>query len=211
MKKYLNFINESNDNGILVICDLQKEFSKFIPQKMVESVMEYCNNFHTVYQIWDGNKNQSKPSYNFPNEKGNYIKKYGTKFSEDLENTVAELNKKYPNAKEGDKFEFDDVNSYVVKITNNHSWFYVTEKMSQLFNSLKGKNVILIGGAGSTDINFYQSQDGNLDHDLGECIKDVYESMLSFGINVKYDTRYIYNAKTSNSQVFNKNIQNLIK
>ena len=48
MKKYLNFINESNDNGILVICDLQKEFSKFIPQKMVESVMEYCNNFHKI-------------------------------------------------------------------------------------------------------------------------------------------------------------------
>jgi len=210
MKKYLEFIKESKNDGILVICDLQSEFSQFIPQNMVEAVIEYCNNFHTVYQIWDSNK-AKKPSYTFPNERMAVVKKFGTKFSEELEDTVAKLNQKYPNAKEGDIFEFDDVNSYVVKITNNHSWFYVPEKMSQLFNSLKNKQVVLVGGAGSTNPQFYSIQTGDLSMDSGECIKDVYEAMQSFGIKVQYDTRYIYNAKTSSSQTYDPNIQNLIK
>jgi len=209
MKKYLEFIREQKNDGILVVVDLQKEFNRFIPSGMIDGVINYCKKFHTVYQIWDSN-DANKPSYTFPNQKSVIIKKFGTKFSDELEKTVAQLNKKHPDAKEGDIFEFDDVNSYVVKITNEHSWFYVPEKMAELFKSLKGKNVILVGGAGSSDPLFYSVQEGDLSKDRGECIKDVYEAMQSFGIKVKYDTRYIYNAKTSNEQVFNKSIQNLM-
>ena len=210
MKKYFNFITENKNDGILVVCDVQEPFQKFIPQNYTDELIKFCNNFHTVYQIWDSNK-AKKPSWTFPNERMAVVKKFGTKFSEELEDTVAKLNQKYPNAKEGDIFEFDDVNSYVVRVKNNHGWFYVPEKMAQLFNGLKGKQIILVGGAGPTDINFYNVQEGDIQYDNGECIKDVYEAMEAFGIKPKYDTRYIYNAKTSSSQTYDPNIQNLIK
>jgi len=209
MKSYTEFIKENNNDGILIIVDVQKEFEKFIPQGYVDQLINYSKKFHTVYQIWDSN-DASKPSYTFPNQQAIIIKKFGTKFSDELVKTVAQLNKKHPNAKEGDIFEFDDVNSYVVKISNQHSWFYVPEKMAELFKTLKGKNVILVGGAGSTNSNFYTSQNGDTKYDNGECIKDVYEAMQSFGIKVQYDTRYIYNAKTSKTQTFT-NIQKLMQ
>jgi hypothetical protein len=210
MKKYLQFLNEDKDNGILFIVDVQKEFEKFIPQGFIDQLINYCKKFHTVYQIWDSN-DANKPSFTFPNQKSVIIKKFGTKFSDELEDTVAKLNKKHPDAKEGEIFEFDDVNSYVVKITNNHTWFYVPEKMAELFKSLKGRNVIIVGGAGSTNPQFYLIKTGNVQYDNGECIKDVYQAMKSFGINVQYDTRYIYNAKTNNTQNYTKDIKKLIQ
>lgn len=188
MKKYTNFIKENINYDILVIVDVQKEFEKFIPQGFLEALMEYCKKFNEVYQIWDSN-NSNEPSYTFPNQKDTFIKKFGTKFSKELEKTVASLNQKYPNAKEGDIFEFDDISSYVVKVNNNHGWFYVPEKMAELFKSLKGKTVILVGGAN------------------GECLKDVYEAMEAFGIKPKYDNRFIYSAKTSNKQIFDPKTQ----
>jgi len=188
MKKYLDFVKESNEPGIMVVCDVQENFSSFIPKGFVDALIKHCNNFHTVYQIWDSNEAE-KPSYTFPNEKQAIIKKFGTKFSDELEDTVKKLHQKYPNAKEGDIFEFDDIDSYVVKITNNHSWFYVPEKMAKVFKSLKGKPVTIVGGA------------------YTECIKDVYEAMEAFGVKVKYDKRFIYSAKNNNSQVFDPKTQ----
>jgi len=188
IKKYLEFITENKSDGILLVCDVQEEFSEFINDGFVDALLKYCEDFHTVYQIWDSNKAE-KPSYTFPNQRKAIVKKYGTKFSDELEDTVMKLNKKYPNSKQGDIFEFDDVNSYVVKITNAHQWFYVTQKMAKLFSQLKGKTVILVGGAAR------------------ECIQDVYEAMKAFEIDVQYDQRYMYSAKTSNTQKYNINTQ----
>jgi len=187
--KYEQYIKENNNNAqILLIVDVQQEFEKFIPNNFVNNLIEYSKNFPTVIQIWDSN-DATKPSYEFANQKGIYIKKFGTKFSDDLVQTVAGLDKKYPNAKEGDIFEFEDVDSYVVKIANKHSWFYVPAKMSKLFKTLKGKSVIATGGA------------------WGECLQDVYEAMESFGINVQYNKAYIYSAKNNNGQNHNPKTQ----
>ena len=188
MKKYLEFINEGKDHGIMVVCDFQKEFSQFIPKGMLDALIGQCNNFHTVYQIWDSNQ-ASKPSYTFPNEKQAIIKKFGTKFSDELEDTVKKLHQKYPDSKEGDIFEFDDIDSYVVRVTNNHGWFYIPEKMAKVFKTLKDKQVTLVGGA------------------FTECIKDVYEAMKAFGVKVKYDKRFIYSAKNNNSQIYDVKTQ----
>ena len=191
MKKFTKYLNENNEQtkpDILVIVDVQEEFAKFIPQGFVNNLIEYSKNFSTVYQIWDSN-DANKPSYKFANQKGIYIKKFGTKFSEDLVETVANLDKKYPNAKEGDIFEFDDVDSYVVRINNKHRWFYVTAKLAVLFKSLKGKSVIVVGGADK------------------ECIQDVFEAMESFGIRVQYNKSYMYSAKNNNSQTHDPKTQ----
>lgn len=192
MKKFTQYLKENNQYGILVIVDVQNEFVDFIPQGFVDSLINYSKNFHSVYQIWDSN-DANKPSYNFHNQKDTIVKKFGVKFSEELEKTIKELNSKYPNAKEGDIFDFDDVNSYVIRVKNNHGWFYIPEKMANLFKSLKNKNVILVGGA------------------YNECLKDVYEAMVAFDINVKYDKRFIYSAKNNNKQIYDSNTQpNLI-
>lgn len=169
------------EDKILMIVDVQEDFQKYIPQGMVEAITEYCKGFDSVYQIWDSHKAQ-EPDYKFPNQKGNLVKKFGTKFSADLEKICKDLNKKYPNAKEGEYFKFNDTDSYVVRVKNNHGWFYVTEQMAELFSKLKGKKVVLVGGAKS------------------ECLQDIYESMESFGVKPVYNNTYIYSANTSSSE-----------
>jgi putative cell wall-binding protein len=57
------------------------------------------------------------------------------------------------------------------------------EEMSDLLKTLNNKNVILVGGA------------------KGECLYDVEIAMKSFGINPIYNNRYVYSAKTNNSQL----------
>ena len=184
MKKFTKYINENNEQpktDILVIVDVQEEFEKFIPSGFVNNLIEYSKKFSTVYQIWDSN-DANKPSYKFSNQKGIYIKKFGTKFSDDLVDTVAKLDQKYPNAKEGDIFEFDDVDSYVVRVANKHSWVYITEKLANLFKTLKGKTVEIVGGA------------------YGECEYDIFIAMKTFGVNVYENKDYIYSAKNNNNQ-----------
>ena len=184
MKQFTKYINENIEEtktDILVIVDVQEEFSNFIPKNFVTNLIEYSKHFSTVIQIWDSN-DANKPSYKFANQKGIYIKKFGTKFSDDLVDTVAKLDKKYPNTKEGDMFDFDDIDSYVVKVANKHSWIYITAKMAKLFKTLKGKTVELVGGA------------------YGECEYDIFIAMKSFGINVYENKDYIYSAKNNSSQ-----------
>ena len=191
MKPFTTYLKENIEEPkteILVIVDVQEEFAKFIPSGYVNNLIEYSKSFPTVIQIWDSN-DANKPSYKFANQKGIYIKKFGTKFSDDLVQTVATLDEKYPNAKEGDIFEFDDVDSFVVRIANKHRWFYVTAKLAVLFKSLTGKQVELVGGADN------------------ECIKDVFEAMESFKINVHYNKGYMYSAKNNNSQVHDPKTQ----
>lgn len=191
MKTFSNHLNEqslSDHDGILVIVDVQREFSSFIPQGYVEKLNTYCGEFPTVYQIWDCNKAQ-KPSWKFPNEKGAYVKKYGTTFSEELVALTKELEKKFPNAREGDRFKFKDVNSVVIRVKNNHHWFYINEDLVKLFKSLKGKSVIVIGGAEN------------------ECLEDVYEGLESFGVKPTYNHEYIYSAQTNHNQIVSDPLQ----
>lgn len=181
MKKFsVLFENNINHDGILVIVDVQKEFSDFIPKNLVSELHKYAENFETVYQVWDSNKAQ-KPSYTFPNEKKSVVKKYGTTFSNEL--TYYKNNLKDVLTKEGDRYKFNDTDSYLIKVGNKHAWFYMPEEMSDLLKTLNNKNVILVGGA------------------KGECLYDVEIAMKSFGINPIYNNRYVYSAKTNNSQL----------
>jgi len=190
--KYSDFINEanvSNSDGILVIVDVQTAFDEFIPQNFEQNIMKYCEEFPKddnqgkgVYQIWDSNKAQNF-SYNFPNTLQTIRKNYGTKFDARIKKIADNLTVKHPNANEGDKFKLKDKNAYMVKINNNHKWFYVNEELYNLYLKLKGKTVIVIGGADD------------------ECLEDVYVSMKSFGVNPIYNHDYIYSAQTSDKQV----------
>lgn len=188
MKKYTDIVKENNElnsnlndnDGILVICDVQKVFGKFIPEDFEKKLNLYCDEFDKVYQIWDSNK-VSKPSYKFNNQYKLIRKNYGTKFSDKLVKITDNLDKENPDVKEGDIFKVGD-NNYVVKINNKHRWFYLNDELVDLYKELKGKTIILVGGADF------------------ECIKDVYISMKSFKINPIYNHEYIYSAKTSDKQ-----------
>ena len=193
--KFTDYLKESanisNHDGILVIVDVQKEFSKFQPKNFVNNIFKYCKEFPVddsvvpakgVYQIWDANKAQNF-SYNFPNTVLTIKKNYGTKFDGNIEKISNNLMNKYPNAKEGQTFKLNDENAYIVRVKNNHKWFYVNEDLYNLYLKLKGKSVVLVGGAGK------------------ECILDVYESMESFGIKPIYNHDYIYDAQNNDQQV----------
>ena len=187
---YLNEAQNLNQNdGILIIVDVQKEFSEFMPKNYVNNIFKYCedfpkddNNGKGVYQIWDANKAQNF-SYNFPNTLLTIKKNYGTKFDNGIKKITDNLSQKYPQSKEGDKFKMKDKNEYIVRVKNNHKWFYVNEELYNLYLKLKGKTVVIAGGADD------------------ECLRDLVESMESFGIKPVYNHDYIYSAKTNDEQV----------
>lgn len=188
---YIKEANVSSHSGILVIVDVQKAFDKFTPQNFENNIMKYCKEFPKddnkglgVYQIWDANKAMNF-SYNFPNTLQTIKKNYGTKFDNNIKDISDKLGQKYPQAPEGQQFKLKNKNAFLVKINNNHKWFYVNEELYNLYLKLKGKTVILIGGADD------------------ECLEDVYISMKSFGVNPIYNHDYIYSAQTNDNQISN--------
>jgi len=190
-KKKLNEENQSTqktqdleNEGILVIVDVQGEFDEYTPKGFEQNIMKYCEEFPKddikgVYQIWDANK-ATGFTYTFPNQVLDVKKNYGTKFNPNLKQITDKLPQ---DAKEGKLFKFKNVNKYIVKVNNNHKWFYVNEDLYNLYQKLKGKKVIVIGGADT------------------ECLSDVYVSMKSFGVIPVYNHNYIYNASMNDDMV----------
>jgi len=190
-KKKLNEENQATpktqdleNEGILVIVDVQGEFDEYTPKGFEQNIMKYCEEFPKddikgVYQIWDANK-ATGFTYTFPNQVLDVKKNYGTKFNPNLKQITDKLPQ---DAKEGKLFKFKNVNKYIVKINNNHKWFYVNEDLYNLFQKLKGKKVIVVGGADT------------------ECLSDVYVSMKSFGVIPVYNHNYIYNASMNDDMV----------
>jgi hypothetical protein len=191
--KFSDYLNEASsleqNDGILVIVDVQKQFDKFTPQNFESNINKYCEQFPKddnagkgVYQIWDANKAQNF-SYNFPNTLQTIKKNYGTNFDNRIKKIAEDLMRKYPKCKEGQQFKLKNENTFLVRVNNNHKWFFVNEELYNLYLKLKGKSVILIGGADD------------------ECLEDVEVSMKSFGINPKYNHDYIYNAQMNDHQI----------
>lgn len=184
-----NNLNDQNADTLIIV-DVQKEFKDYIPQGYIEKLSNYCKDFDTVYQIWDSNK-AKKQSYKFPNEKKSIEKKYGVKSDSSKYSTFDAYLKdnlkhdkdynyimnNYNKIKKGEKFEFK--NGYIVRINNNHIWFYCNKNLTELFNSLNNKKVIIVGG-------------GDL-----ECIDDIYYSLKSFGVIPTKNHQLIYSSATN--------------
>lgn len=201
MKRFSSFINETKDlkGDILVIVDVQKEFGKFIPTGFVDELNKYASEFPAVYQIWDGHKYDGEkiieinsPSYKFNNEKENYRKIYGTSASKKVKALGEKCLNLKKDIKEGDYFRVNDDfkldekgENFLFRIKNNHKWFYVNKELANFINSLKGKDVIICGGAD------------------GECLYDVIIAMKSFGVRPVKNHKFIYSAEDSNKEKFN--------
>lgn len=194
------FINEGvsliNHDNILIIVDVQSNFKKYFPKdpnNYLKKLDNYCDEFSTVYQIWDSNSG-SKPTYKFKNQKDLIEKKYGVKkfyskykggFKEWIyyifdDQTLERFNSHKNKFKEGDAFKIKDKNEFLIYIGNNHKWFYVNEELVDLFQKLRGKKVIVVGGASE------------------ECILDIYIALKSFNVHPVYNHQHIYSAETGN-------------
>ena len=161
----------------LVIVDVQKEFNEYIQHDLVDALSDYAEKFDTVYQIWDTHKNTVGPTHSFPGQIDSIPKKFGKKhFSDEVTEYIEKIKKSSSN---GRTFKLSDEEGYIVRVKNNHDWFYVNPEIVELISKLKGKKVILAGGAD------------------GECLEDIYQAFLAFGLNTHINKKYTYSAKTS--------------
>ncbi len=169
---------------VLVIVDVQKEFNKFIQHDLVDELYEYAEKFKKVYQIWDTHKTNVAPTYKFPNEVDSVKKKYGKNhFSDKVKEFIKEVEDE---TFEGNIFKLKNDVGYIVRVDNNHNWFYVNPEIVELIEKLKNDTIILVGGADN------------------ECLEDVYQAFKAFGLNVHINKKYVYSAKTSNKDSINE-------
>ena len=199
--KYLKVYEQFN-NQVLLIVDVQKSFRKFFTEMYLHNLMKYCKNFTEVYQLWDNHvdgKNVDKDYlfdenpdipvhmdlYNFPNQKDIIEKRYNYDVDVDFYKDVLDK-ETFEKIKEkegvndlevGEIFETKE-GTALVYIGNNHKWFQVPKKLYDLFKNLKGREIIIVGGADS------------------ECLSDIYISAQSMGLNIKRDWKYIWTASS---------------
>lgn len=196
-------------DGILLIVDVQSDFKKYFPTNpngYLKKLDNYCLEFPSgktdlkgVYQIWDSNRG-SKPTYIFKNQRDLIEKKFGIKkyyskyrggFKEWLNyifdnETLNIFNSKKNKFKEGDSFKIKNKNEFLVYIGNSHNWFYVNEELVKLFQKLRGKKIILVGGASD------------------ECLEDIFVAAKSFNLTPIYNHQYIYSAETGDPDLKKK-------
>jgi hypothetical protein len=191
MKKFTTYLENINNNDILVIVDVQIEFEQHIPKGFVEKLKEYSKNFKSVYHIYDTNKVPIKPLYDFRNSSNqtceNIPKRFGHRwFDKDLLNYIEQV-KLQKDFGPGKLFKIGETETYVIyNDKHNHKWFFVNNELVQLIRKLVGKNVTLVGGADS------------------ECLHDIFITFERFGVKPVYNHEYIYSAMNSNKeQVYN--------
>lgn len=171
-------------NNVLVVVDVQK---RWINKKFINKVFEYSKQFKEVYQLYFGDEygiydesSDYNPDVTFPNEIAAYEK--GLNFydyaidkiiwANDIEEKLIE-----------DEFEIGSIlklpddskfsGLFMVKISHQH-WFLITESIKDLYDKLKDKNIILVGGG------------------VGECLDEIYISMKAFNLNVTINNKYTY-------------------
>ena len=193
---------ESYNEDTLIIVDVQKSFRKYFSEMYLNELKKYCNNFNNVYQIWDNHINGKnvdkdylydstpeipihKDIYHFPNQKELIEKRYNYKVDADFYKKILdkevydEISKKEEDKslKKGDIFNTKE-GTIITFINNHHVWFHCPVKLYELLKSLKGREVIIVGGADS------------------ECLEDVVTTAESLGVKIKRDYKYIYTANS---------------
>lgn len=186
------FESKKNEGIDLVIVDVQEQFKEYFSERYLVELKEYCKDYKRVFQIWDSN-DTTKPDYVFPNQTAAYQKEYGKELDNhnaDLFFTQAqwpEIQKKLENVPdEGDMFETINGEAWVY-VENNHKWFLCPKELCTLFKEFvrQQRQIILVGGAGP------------IDEQSGECLKDLFICMKSFGVNVSTDYKFMYTKEGS--------------
>jgi hypothetical protein len=161
---------------------------------------KYCLKFDKVYQIFDNHVDGKNPDkdylydsdpdienkkdlYKFNNQVDLIEKRYQYDVDADFYKKILDdevyddiKNKeKNKSLKRGDFFPTTG-GTIIVYIANNHQWFHIPKKLYDIFLTLKGKEVTIVGGSDQ------------------ECYLDVEVSGRALGVNVKRNRDYIYSA-----------------
>ena len=197
LKIYEDF---NKGNGILIIVDVQKSFKKFFTDNYLKELNKYCLNFDKVYQIFDNHVDGKNPDkdylydedpdienktdlYRFNNQVDLIEKRYNYDVDADFYKKILDekvyddikQKEKDKSLKRGDCFPTTE-GTLIVYIANNHQWFHIPKKLYDIFLTLKGKDVTIVGGSDQ------------------ECYLDVEVSGSILGVNVKRNNNYIYSA-----------------
>lgn len=199
IKKFESFHSDS----ILIIVDVQKSFKKFFSEMYLNELNKYCKHFNTVYQIFDNHvdgKNVDKDYlydktpeipihkdlYHFPNQRDLIEKRYNYDVDADFYKKILDKEvyskvskmEEEKTLKKGDIFNTKE-GTIITFINNNHVWFHCPIKLYELLQSLKGREVTIVGGADS------------------ECLEDIVITAESLGVKIKRDYKYIWTASHS--------------
>ena len=198
--RFIKTFENYEQSDILIIIDVQKSFKKFFTEMYINQLTKYCNNFNEVYQIFDNHvdgKNVDKDYlyddepeipihddlYHFPNQKDIIEKRYNYNVDADFYKKILdkEVYDKISDMEESKSLKKGDVfptkeGTVITYIGNKHVWFHCPKKLYELLNSLKSKNIKIVGGSDS------------------ECLEDVFTLAEKIGLNIKRDHRYIWSA-----------------
>jgi len=195
IKLYENF-----NSSTLIIVDVQHSFKKFFTDNYLKELNKYCLNFDKVYQIFDNHVDGKNPDkdylydedpdienktdlYRFNNQVDLIEKRYNYDVDADFYKKILDekvyddikQKEKDKSLKRGDYFPTTE-GTLIVYIANNHQWFHIPKKLYDIFLTLKGKDVTIVGGSDQ------------------ECYLDVEVSGKILGVNVKRNNNYIYSA-----------------
>ena len=195
IKLYENF-----NSSTLIIVDVQHSFKKFFTDNYITALNKYCLNFDKVYQIFDNHVDGKNPDkdylydedpdienktdlYRFNNQVDLIEKRYNYDVDADFYKKILDekvyddikQKEKDKSLKRGDYFPTTE-GTLIVYIANNHQWFHIPKKLYDIFLTLKGKDVTIVGGSDQ------------------ECYRDIEVSGKVLGVNVKRNNNYIYSA-----------------
>jgi hypothetical protein len=196
--KYIKLFEDYNKERILIIVDVQKSFSKFFNNKYLSELNIYCKEFNKVYQVWDNHHEGKNPDkdflydeqpnienkddlYKFNNQVDLIEKRYTYDVDADYfknildEKVYNEVKSKEGSLKQGQYYPTTE-NTIIVYIGNNHKWFHLPKKLYDIFKTIKGEEIVIVGGAEN------------------ECILDIMVAAKALGLNLLKNDKYIYSA-----------------
>ena len=196
--KYIKLFENFSKDRILIIVDVQKSFKKYFNDNYLAQLNEYCNDFDKVYQIFDNHHEGKNPDkdflydeepdienkndlYRFKNQVDLIEKRYNydvdVEFYKNIlsEETYNEIKSKGSNIQRGEYFKTTE-GTIIVYIGNNHKWFHSPIKLYDLFKSIKGEEIVIVGGAEN------------------ECILDVMITAKALGLKILKNEKFIYSA-----------------
>jgi hypothetical protein len=200
--RYIKTYEKHSNQSVLIVVDVQKSFKKFFSEMYLNELKKYCQQFSTVYQIWDNHvdgKNVDKDYlydnnpdipvhddlYHFPNQKELIEKRYNYDVDVDFykkildEDVYNDIKQREANnsLKKGDLFKTNE-GTAIVYIGNNHKWHHLSKKLYDIFTNLHGESVTIVGGSDS------------------ECLEDIVVSAESLGVKIKRNHKFIYSASS---------------
>jgi len=208
--RYIKTFESHSSKNVLIIVDVQKSFSKFFTDNYVNQLKDYCQNFGSVYQIWDNHvegKNVDKDYlydedpdmpmngdlYHFPNQSDLIEKRYNYDVDADFYRKILDKSL-YDDIKskedegslvKGDSFPTKE-GTLIIYIGNNHKWYHMPKKLHDLFAEISQAQSVN-ESVSVNDVILVGGADR-------ECLDDVEVAAKVMGVRLNRNANFIYSA-----------------